>query len=104
MKASLPVIERKPALQVTEEHVDAFGALAHPSRLRVFFFLAQARREVSAGDIQEAIAIPAPTLSHHLAHLRRAGLVQSRREDRHIYYSVRPDRVSDLVRLLTDCC
>ncbi len=104
MKASLPVVERAKPVEVTEEHVEAFNALAHVSRLRVFFFLAQARREVSAGDIQEAVGIPAPTLSHHLALLRRAGLIQSRREERHIYYSVRPDRVSDLVRLLTDCC
>jgi len=59
---------------------------------------------VSAGDIQEAVGIPAPTLSHHLGLLRRASLVQSRREDRHIYYSVNAERVSDLVRLLTDCC
>jgi ArsR family transcriptional regulator len=91
-------------LEVTDQHVEALNALAHPTRLRVFFFLAQARREVSAGDIQEAVGIPAPTLSHHLNLLRRAELIQSRREERHIFYSVRPDRVSELVRLLTDCC
>ena len=31
-------------------------------------------------------------------------LVQSRREERYIYYSTRPDMVSDLVRVLTACC
>jgi ArsR family transcriptional regulator len=105
MKTALPLVaEETRPLEVTERHVDAFTALAHPSRLRVFFFLAQSRREVSAGDIQAAVGIPAPTLSHHLGLLRRAGLVQSRREERHVYYAVRPDRVSELVRLLTDCC
>ena len=91
-------------LQISEGHVEAFNALAHPTRLRVFFFLAKARREVPAGEIQEAVGTPAPTLSHHLNVLRRAGLIQSRREERFIYYSVRRDNVSDLVRLLTDCC
>ncbi|MDP9342265.1 MAG: metalloregulator ArsR/SmtB family transcription factor [Actinomycetota bacterium] len=103
MKA-IPLKERPRPLEVTEGHVEAFNALAHPTRLRVFFFLARAGGEVSAGEIQGAVGIPAPTLSHHLNLLRRAGLIQSRREERHIYYSVRTDSVSELVRLLTDCC
>lgn len=48
--------------------------------------------------------IPGPTLSHHLDRLRRAGLVQSRRAERFIYYSVKKEIVSELVRLLTACC
>ncbi|MBI2460568.1 MAG: helix-turn-helix transcriptional regulator, partial [Candidatus Rokubacteria bacterium] len=40
----------------------------------------------------------------HLDRLRRAGLVQSRKEERYVYYSVRREMVSDLVRLLTTCC
>lgn len=91
-------------LQAREAHVDAFKALAHLTRLQVFFFLVRAGREVPAGEIQAQLEIPAPTLSHHLDVLRRAGLVQSRREERFVYYSTLPDTVSDLVRLLTACC
>jgi ArsR family transcriptional regulator len=91
-------------LQARPDHVEAFKALAHLSRLQIVFFLVRARREVPAGEIQMALEIPAPTLSHHLDVLRRAGLVQSRREERFIYYAIRPDTVSDLVRLLTACC
>jgi ArsR family transcriptional regulator len=91
-------------LQAREAHVEAFKALAHLTRVQVFFSLVRARREVPAGEIQAELEIPAPTLSHHLDVLRRAGLVQSRREERFIYYSVRPGTVSELVRLLTACC
>ena len=91
-------------LVATPEHVDAFKALAHPGRLEVFFTLVKARGELSAGQVQEGLGIPAPTLSHHLADLRRAGLVQARREERFIYYSVGPEMVNDLVRILTACC
>lgn len=84
--------------------MEALKALAHVTRLQVFFFLVRARREVPAGEIQEALEVPGPTLSHHLDRLRRAGLVQSRKEERYIYYSVRREMVSDLVRLLTACC
>jgi DNA-binding transcriptional ArsR family regulator len=91
-------------LEAQERHVEAFKALAHPTRLQVFFFLVRARREVPAGEIQAELEIPGPTLSHHLDLLRRAGLVTSRRAERFIYYAPRPDMVSELVRLLTACC
>jgi DNA-binding transcriptional ArsR family regulator len=91
-------------LQASGEHVEAFKALAHLSRLQVFFFLVRAGREMSVGEIQAAVEIPGPTLSHHLDLLRRAGLVESRKEERYIYYSVKRDEVTALVRLLTACC
>jgi len=99
-KTALPLAQ----LEATEQHVEAFKALAHLTRLQVFFFLVRSGREVAAGEIQEAVEVPAPTLSHHLDVLRRAGLVQSRREERYVYYSVRRDTATTLVRLLTACC
>src|SRR5437016_9990125 len=93
-----------PQLEATGEHTEAFKALAHLTRLQVFFFLVRAQREVPVGEIQEALSVPAPTLSHHLDILRRAGLVRSRRQERHIYCSVNRELVVDLVRLLTACC
>jgi DNA-binding transcriptional ArsR family regulator len=91
-------------LQAREDHVEAFKALAHLSRLQIFFFLVRRGQELPAGEIQAELEIPGPTLSHHLDALRRAGLVQSRKEERFVYYSARPGMVSELVRLLTACC
>jgi DNA-binding transcriptional ArsR family regulator len=91
-------------LQASEAHVEAFKALAHLSRLQVFFFLVRAGKEMSVGEIQAEVEIPGPTLSHHLDLLRRAGLIESRKEERYIYYSVKRDEVTALVRLLTACC
>src|SRR5688572_21239170 len=76
----------------------------HVERLQAFFFLVRKGGEVPAGEIQEALKVPGPTLSHHLDVLRRAGLVQSRKEERFVYYSVRRDTAMELVRLLTACC
>src|SRR5438093_11454407 len=59
---------------------------------------------MSVGEIQEAVEAAGPTLSHHLDILRRGGLVESRREERYIYYSVQREPVTGLVRLLTACC
>jgi len=91
-------------LSADETHVEAFKALSHLSRLQVFFLLVKAGQEMSVGAIQDAVEIAGPTLSHHLDVLRRAGLVESRREERYIYYSVQRERIIALVRLLTACC
>ena len=91
-------------LKASEEQVEAFRALAHLTRMQIFFLLVRAGAEVPAGEIQAKLEIPGPTVSHHLDILRRAGLVQSRREKRYVYYSVRSEMVSELVRILTACC
>jgi ArsR family transcriptional regulator, arsenate/arsenite/antimonite-responsive transcriptional repressor len=91
-------------LEADETHVEAFKALGHLSRLQVFFYLVRAGREVPAGEIQAAVEIPGPTLSHHLDALRRAGLVESRKEERYVYYSVQRETATTLARLLTACC
>jgi ArsR family transcriptional regulator, arsenate/arsenite/antimonite-responsive transcriptional repressor len=99
------VQRRRPAeLVASPAHVEGFKAIAHIARLRIFFFLVSLRKEAATGDIQEALSIPGPTLSHHLDILKRAGLIASRRESRFIYCSVNYGFVSDLVRLLSACC
>jgi ArsR family transcriptional regulator len=103
MKMTSP---RLPLAQLSadETHVEAFKALAHLSRLQIFFLLVKAEKEMPVGEIQEAVEIAGPTLSHHLDILRRAGLLESRREERYVYYTVKRETVSGLVRLLTACC
>lgn len=86
--------------------VDALGALAHETRLSVFRALVIAGPDgMIAGAIAEHLGVPPSTMSHHLATLERAGLVQSERESRLIHY--RADYAA-MRRLLTflmqDCC
>src|SRR5258705_6443459 len=95
--ARLPLAQ----LEASDEHAEAFKALAHLSRLQVFFFLVRAGREMSGGEIQAEGEIPGPTLSHHLDLLPRAGLVQSRKAERYVYHSAKRDAVTALARLLT---
>lgn len=86
--------------------VSAFGALAHDQRLAVFRLLVQAGPEgMSAGSIVEALKSPASSVSFHLAHLHRAGMIAQRRESRSLIYTADYDRVLSLISyLLEDCC
>lgn len=91
-------------LAASRRHVASLKALAHLGRLRVFFHLVQAESPLAVGEIRRSLRLPAPTLSHHLNALERAGLIFRRKQDRCIYSEVRREAVTDLVRLLTACC
>lgn len=86
--------------------VDALGALAHETRLSVFRMLVVAGPEgMIAGSIAERVAVPPSTMSHHLASLERAGLVQSERQSRQILYRADYAGMRRLLSfLMQDCC
>ncbi|MGB3627558.1 MAG: metalloregulator ArsR/SmtB family transcription factor [Henriciella sp.] len=89
-----------------QDAIDALSALAQSRRLDVFRLLVKAGRSgLPAGEIAEALSVPANTLSAQLGILSQAGLIEGRREGRSIIYSVQFDAVSDLiVWLMEDCC
>ncbi len=91
-------------VEATAAHVAALKALAHLGRLRVFFYLVHAGRPLPANEIQTALALPGPTLSHHLEQLEKVGLITRERRERFVLSTVRRELVVDLVRLLTACC
>jgi len=85
--------------------IDALSALAHETRLKVFRLLVEAGPEgLAAGRIGQELELPAPTLSFHLAHLARAGLIGSRQESRFVIYSADFDNMNQLVGYLTENC
>jgi DNA-binding transcriptional ArsR family regulator len=85
--------------------VDKLAALAQETRLRIFRLLVEAGPAgMNAGAIAEAMEIPAATLSFHIAHLARAGLVASRQESRFIFYSAGFPAMDELIAYLTDNC
>jgi ArsR family transcriptional regulator, arsenate/arsenite/antimonite-responsive transcriptional repressor len=90
----------------TTQALEALSALAHATRLEVFRRLVRAGPPgLVAGELAAALEIPAPTLSFHLAHLERAGLVAALREGRSIRYSADFTRMRALIDyLLEDCC
>lgn len=89
-----------------ESIVDQLAALAQPHRLAVFRLLVVAGpRGHAAGEIAEALALPGSSLSFHLAHLKRAGLVLATREGRSLRYVADFGAMRDLVDFLTrNCC
>ena len=85
--------------------VDALAALAQESRLKAYRLLVEAGPEgLSAGRIGEELGLPPATLSFHLAHLARTGLVRSRQDGRFVIYSADFRNMNQLVGFLTENC
>ena len=85
--------------------VDALAALAQETRLKAYRLLVEAGPEgLAAGRIGEELELPPATLSFHLAHLARTGLVRSRQEGRFVIYSADFQNMNQLVGYLTENC
>lgn len=74
-----------------------FKALADDTRLRIIGLLQAG--EICVCDIHGSLGLPQPTVSRHLASLRRAGLVQGRKDGLWVHYSLAtlPDPVMQTV-------
>lgn len=85
--------------------VAALAALAQETRLSIFRLLVEAGQAgMNAGAIAAALDLAPATLSFHIAHLVRSGLVAGRQESRFIYYSANFPAMDDLIAYLTDNC
>src|SRR3954467_14751155 len=68
-----------------EDSTRALKAFADPVRLRLLNLLAE-DREVCVCHLHEALGLPQPTVSRHLAYLRKSGLVVGRKEGLWVHY------------------
>ena len=86
--------------------VKALAGLAQEHRLELFRLLVQAGENgMPAGGIAETLNIPNSSLSFHLAHLTRAGLIQQRREGRSLIYTADYGAMNGLVGFrMENCC
>lgn len=75
-------------------------ALADPKRLCVLETLASGERSVRELSLCAGCAVP--NMSQHLAVLRSAGLVKTRREGNTVFYRLADPRVLDAYRLIQD--
>jgi len=100
-----------------------FRALADPTRLRLLNLIAD--KEICVCYFVEILRMSQPKISRHLAYLRRAGIVATRRQGRWMHYRLlapgdavasailketlahlrqMPDMQGDLAKLETSCC
>jgi ArsR family transcriptional regulator len=93
----LPLVSAEPE----RRRYAAIGrALADPKRLCVLESLASG--ELSVGDLSGRVGCQVPNMSQHLAVLRSAGLVTTRRDGSTVFYRLADARVLEAYRLIQD--
>jgi len=85
------IIDMKTSRNATSSVVFA-KALADPTRQDIMQLICC--QWLSVGEIVEAVGVRQPTVSHHLAILREAGLVNVRTQGKHTFYSLNQTRVA----------
>ncbi|MEU9457009.1 helix-turn-helix transcriptional regulator [Streptomyces sp. NPDC048277] len=78
-----------------------FKALADPVRWDILRQIAQAG-VLPASVLEETLSVSKPTISYHVKILVQAGIVESRKESRNFYYSLREQVLHDLAGYLRD--
>ena len=85
--------------------IQSLAALAHPLRLQIFRALVVTGRQgLTPSVMQEALDVPATTLSFHLKELASAGLVTQERASRNIIYRAAYERMNGVLGYLTENC
>ena len=74
--------------QLEKDLVQVFKLLSDETRLRILFYLMR-EKELHVTALCDKLRQSQPAVSHHLALLRVAGLIEARRDGKHNYYSVR---------------
>jgi ArsR family transcriptional regulator, arsenate/arsenite/antimonite-responsive transcriptional repressor len=90
--------------------INALKAIADPTRLKILQILKQ-KGQCSIGkavglcacDIEEQIRLSQPTISHHMAVLKKAGLIQAEKHGLWMWYRRNEDSLQELGKLIAEC-
>lgn len=77
---------------------DVFKALNDPARREILKMLQ--KQDMTAGDIASKFDMTAPSISHHLDKLKRAGLVTTIKQGQFIHYSINTTIIDDIIQYI----
>jgi len=101
-----------------DQYAEMFKALSNPNRLKIFLRLAECCKPgtvfglknspepetcACVGDLGRDLDIGAPTISHHIKELRRAGLIRCERQGQKIECYIDPEALAALRGFLPEC-
>ncbi len=77
---------------------EVFKALNDPARREILKMLQ--KQDMTAGEIAAKFDMTAPSISHHLDKLKRAGLVSAVKQGQYILYSINTTIIDDLLQYI----
>jgi ArsR family transcriptional regulator len=82
--------------EAVQRFTDDLAILAHPIRVRILDLLSRSAGDVCVCDLEAALPVKQPTVSHHLKLLREAGLIDCERRGLWAYYFVQREALATL--------
>ena len=82
--------------QAAQQFSDDLNILAHPIRIQILDLLSRSAGDVSVCDLEAALPVKQPTVSHHLKLLREVGLIDCERRGLWAYYFVQREALAAL--------
>ena len=98
MKRSMTVIDPAVLRHAADDAVGALKLLANVERMLLLCQLSQG--EMCVSELEEHLGIRQPTLSQQLGVLRTEGVVSTRRQGKHIFYSVADPGLIEILAVL----
>jgi ArsR family transcriptional regulator len=90
---ALPV---RLSAEAAQQFSDDLQILAHPIRMQILDILGRSAGQVCVCDLESALPVKQPTVSHHLRLLREAGLIDCERRGLWAYYFVQREALGAL--------
>jgi DNA-binding transcriptional ArsR family regulator len=89
-----------------EDAANILAKIGNPTRLKIVRLLVRAGDDgLAVGKIQQALGIPGSTLTHHIAHLKSAGVIRQQRQQATLICTMEYGVLQELVAYLTEeCC
>ncbi len=89
-----------------DDAANILAKIGNPTRLKIVRLLVRAGDDgLAVGKIQKKLNIPGSTLTHHIAHLKSAGVIRQQRQQATLICKMEFDVLRKLVDYLTEeCC
>ena len=95
---------KKPTLDIEKLEMAAskLRAIAHPMRIAIIDLLTQ-NKKLTVTEIYEHLDIEQASASHHLNILKNKGLLESKRDGKMIYYSLKFEHLTEVIDCINRC-
>ncbi len=88
-----------------DDAANILAKIGNPTRLKVVRLLVRAGDNgLAVGMIQKKLNIPGSTLTHHITHLKSAGVIRQQRQQATLICKMEFDVLRNLVDYLTEKC
>ena len=72
--------------------------LGESNRIKILLLLSKHEREMCVCEIESALKLPQPTISHHLGLLEQANLLSRNKKGKWVFYKLNPSPILDLLQ------